>query len=349
MFGSGAVKVFHKAAGSGNALTFSLGTGEQSAFVLLDGGPAAVPDLEALAFARQTLSGLLAVPRGDEKTAAAYLEGLLAEANLQLHAFLSNRVSEEEPEVRVYSISMVFLEAQTVWVAHAGAGRVLIIGGDGPAPVRELLPPGTMAKRMEEDGLVKHWGDAPEAFSLMPSQGLGLPPGDFSPTIRGPIAQSGSWGLILESAAMARQLNPDDYPDRATAEKDFLRLIEYCLSKEPAASPALLALSVGSQGYESAAVEAAAVEAGDEEEAAPMASLLDLGEGPVRRQTHRGLWLLLAGFGVILLMILLLRGQTPQAPDRTLAKPPLTPPPIKTLFQDERARQAEPDAAQPTP
>jgi hypothetical protein len=326
--------VRHAFQGAGAACTFELRQGDLTCVCLLDAGKADIPGRELLVRGRALLSGLCAEGRRQGESSQVFLGRVLASAANASFEFAKERGWEDRHPL---SVAILLGDAEGLWVAEAGACRVLAFAeGEG----RVLLPPRTVAQRMEDDGLVASAAEAPEAFQTIPTQGLGMSPKDFNPRIRGPYNPGAGGGLVVENLAVASLLHPSEYGGHAPDEGELWRLLRFCLSKQPQSSPAILVLADGQQ----------APRAAGDAEATPT---ITEGPGGLSRLPWLFGALVLLGFlALVVLGLLLLRGEgggagggpTPSQPRPALGSP--TPAqPLKTLYKGTpKADREDPDA-----
>jgi hypothetical protein len=329
-----ATMVRHAFQGSGASCSFELRLSDLICVCLLDAGVADPQGRELLVKARALLSGLCAEGRRQGESSQVFLARVLGSAAHTMFEFVRERGWEDRNPV---SAAILVGDTEGLWAAEAGACRVL---GFAEGQVKVLLAPRTVAQRMEDDGLVASAAEAPEAFRTVPTQGLGMSPRDFDPRIRGPFNPGPGGGLVLESLAVSTLLHPSEYHGHPPDEGELWRLLRFCTSKQPQASPAILVLADGQQPQRATA----------DDDATPI--IMDGPGGLSRLPWLFGALVLLGFLALVGLGLLLLRGEGGGAGGGThpsQSQPALETPapnlPLKSLYKGTpKAKREDPDA-----
>ncbi|MBM4372254.1 MAG: hypothetical protein FJ098_11410, partial [Deltaproteobacteria bacterium] len=217
--------------GEGAASAFGVRYGAWRLSVLLEADGFDADGARLLEHARTAFLTTLGEAWSQIQEPASFLRRLLEDANRETWVRIrTNPVWRD----RFVGVVLALTDGGELWLAQAGHGRVL--GGDARG-LRELLHPQTAAARMEEEGTIGSAAEAPEKLRSRPLQGLGLPPLDFAPRVKGPVPRASSGVLLLLSFAAGEAIHASEIPsflDGGDGEEAGLgRLLDYCRARDP--------------------------------------------------------------------------------------------------------------------
>ncbi|MFH1530009.1 MAG: hypothetical protein ABIK09_04635 [Pseudomonadota bacterium] len=296
------------------------------------------PDADSprlLEHARTGLMGALGAAWTASLDPSLFLQKVLDQANRDTwYRIRTNPMWED----RFVGVLLALTDGDQVWLGQAGHGRVF--GGDGLG-FTELLRPQTAATRMMDDGTAPSWEEAPDNLRCQPLQGLGLPPQDFSPRLKGPIPHGATGTILLTSFALGDLAHPSEFGTFLNGEggdeAGLGRLLDYCRSRDASADVGAVSLAWGGglDGWGSASDDPDD-HLPEAEETWQSMDRTARGDGTLLR--NLALILLAAaviGVGIWWIMNL---GETHREPE---SRGPTGPPPLESLYREGEAPPAE--------